>query len=366
MSDLPTLTLRGQRSDDLEVLYTLLNHAEVMRDSVDLPYAAEDVFRERYGGLAARAHTLIAESSLPSGRNRFVGAAWITVMRQRRRHTGDLRVVIHPEYRDTAIESNVVQAALDLAERWIGLERIETRLYTDSDAALALYEAHGFVREATLRHYAFRDGAQADAVLMARLHIPDYVATPQPPPAVSGTRPSSRRGSGLHAPIMIRGIESDDWEDASDIRAGDSVIANTLQIPYVSRDRTRDYLENLPDDRHMLAAVVDDRVVGMLGLHLNTGRRAHAASLGMQVHADFQGRGVGSALMDAAINLAENWLNISRLELEVFVDNVAGLALYRKFGFEIEGLMRAYAFRNGHFADTYTMARVRGQRDGLR
>ncbi len=365
MSDLPTLTLRGQRSDDLEVLYALLNNTEVIRDSFDLPYAAEDVFRERYSGLAARAHTLIAESSLPSGRNRFVGVAWITVLRQRRHHTGDLRVVIHPEYQGTEMESNVLKAALDLAERWIGLERLETRLYADRDAVLALYEAHGFAREATLRHYAFRDDVPADVVLMARLHMPDYTATPLPPTSAGSARSTSRRAAGSHAIIAIRGIEADDWEDAAEIRDGDNVITNTLQIPYVSRDRTRDYLENLPDDRHMLAAVVDDRVVGMLGLHLNTGRRAHAASLGMQVHADFQGRGVGSALMEAAINLTENWLNISRLELEVFVDNLAGLALYRKFGFEIEGLLRAYAFRAGRFVDTYTMARVRGQRGGL-
>ena len=36
---------------------------------------------------------------------------------------------------------------------------------------------------------------------------------------------------------------------------------------------------------------------------------------------------------EAAIDLAENWLNVSRIELEVFTDNAAGLALYEKFDF---------------------------------
>ncbi len=52
-------------------------------------------------------------------------------------------------------------------------------------------------------------------------------------------------------------------------------------------------------------------------------------------------------MLEAAITLAENWLQLTRLELTVFADNEAALALYRKFGFELEGSHRQYAFRNG-------------------
>ncbi len=159
--------------------------------------------------------------------------------------------------------------------------------------------------------------------------------------------------------ITIRGIEAADWEDSAAIRDSGNVIFNTLQLPYVSRDQVRDRLENLPDDRHMLVAVVRDRIVGQLGLHPGTGRRAHMASLGMMVHADYQGRGVGTALMAAAVDLAENWLNISRIELTVFCDNESAVALYRKFKFEVEGTLRDYAYQNGRFVDTYLMARIR-------
>ena len=61
----------------------------------------------------------------------------------------------------------------------------------------------------------------------------------------------------------------------------------------------------------------------------------------------------------AAVDLADNWLNYTRLELTVYTDNAAALALYRKFGFEIEGTLKAYAFRDGRFIDAYTMARLR-------
>jgi putative acetyltransferase len=79
----------------------------------------------------------------------------------------------------------------------------------------------------------------------------------------------------------------------------------------------------------------------------------------MAVRDDRQGMGVGTALMEAALDLADNWLGLTRLELEVYTDNQAGIALYRKFGFEVEGTLRRFAFRGGEYVDAYSMARLR-------
>ena len=48
---------------------------------------------------------------------------------------------------------------------------------------------------------------------------------------------------------------------------------------------------------------------------------------------------------------------VLRLELTVDTDNARALALYRKFGFQIEGTLRGYALGDGHYADVFTMAR---------
>ena len=37
------------------------------------------------------------------------------------------------------------------------------------------------------------------------------------------------------------------------------------------------------------------------------------------------------------------------------------IALYRKFGFEIEGTHKAYALRDGRYVDAYAMARIRAK-----
>ena len=58
------------------------------------------------------------------------------------------------------------------------------------------------------------------------------------------------------------------------------------------------------------------------------------------------------------IDLAENWLNLKRLELQVNTDNASAIHLYEKFGFEKEGILRKNAFRDGIYIDAYTMAKV--------
>jgi putative acetyltransferase len=102
-------------------------------------------------------------------------------------------------------------------------------------------------------------------------------------------------------------------------------------------------------------------VVGNLGLATfpRSARRRHVAELFMAVRDDWQGRGVGTALLQAAVDLADRWLNVLRLELDVFVDNTPAIRLYERFGFEIEGRRRAFAFRDGRYVDTFMMGRLR-------
>jgi putative acetyltransferase len=68
--------------------------------------------------------------------------------------------------------------------------------------------------------------------------------------------------------------------------------------------------------------------------------------------------GVGSALLAALIDTGERWLGLNRLQVSVFTDNHRAIALYRRFGFEVEVPHRASAFRDGALADAHTMARI--------
>ncbi len=161
--------------------------------------------------------------------------------------------------------------------------------------------------------------------------------------------------------ITIRHMEPGDYEAVHKIFIGPRVTWGTLQIPFPSAEMWRKRLAEPPEGLHLLAACVDDEVVGQIGLHTfpNQPRRRHVGEIGMAVRDDWQGKGVGTAMMHAAIDLAEKWLNLSRLELEVYTDNEPAVRLYQKFGFKIEGTAIQHAFRDGQFIDSYRMARLR-------
>lgn len=161
-------------------------------------------------------------------------------------------------------------------------------------------------------------------------------------------------------PVVVRRAEPADADGIHATFLGAKAVAGTLQLPYPSVEMWRKRLaEPIPTD-YLLVATIDGEIVGNAGLHAasKSPRRRHVGDVGMAVRDDRQRRGVGSALMRAVIELADGWLNYQRLELTVYTDNLAALALYRKFGFAIEGTCRAYAFRGGVYVDAYLMARL--------
>jgi putative acetyltransferase len=95
----------------------------------------------------------------------------------------------------------------------------------------------------------------------------------------------------------------------------------------------------------------------------NRPRRRHVGQIGTAVRDDWQGKGVGTAMMQALVDLADNWVNLSRLELEVYTDNELAIKLYQKFGFTVEGTGINYGFRDGEFVDVYFMARLRTHKE---
>ena len=101
----------------------------------------------------------------------------------------------------------------------------------------------------------------------------------------------------------------------------------------------------------------DGRIVGNLGLHQTHARGV--VSLGMSIVAEARGRGGGRALMDAAMTWVQARPELHKVELEVWPDNERAIALYERFGFEVEGLRRDhYRRRDGSLSSAIIMARL--------
>ena len=161
--------------------------------------------------------------------------------------------------------------------------------------------------------------------------------------------------------FTVRRAEPADYEAVVKIFSGPQVVAGTLQLPFPSAEIWRKRLAEPPEGFFSLLVCTENEVIGQLGLHtlLNHPRRRHVGQIGMAVRDDWQGRGAGTALIQAAVDLADKWLNLSRLELEVYTDNEAAIRLYKRFGFAVEGTLIRFAYRDGQYVDAYCMARLR-------
>ncbi len=159
--------------------------------------------------------------------------------------------------------------------------------------------------------------------------------------------------------ITIRHSRQDDAEAVKSIYSGKQAVAGTLQLPHVADSLWQERLQKPVPGSYSLVAESGGKVVGHIALYVNQNmRRRHSGYIGMAVLDGHNGQGIGTALMREVIDLAESWLNITRLELTVFSDNISARRLYEKSGFDVEGEARGFAFRDGEFVDALYMARV--------
>jgi len=159
--------------------------------------------------------------------------------------------------------------------------------------------------------------------------------------------------------IQVRRTEPSDARSVKEIYECPNAFRGTLQLPHPSLDLWEKRLTHVPEHVYSYVALYQGEVIGNLGLEVCVNpRRRHVASLGMGVKDNFAGKGVGSALLQTAVDLCDNWINIKRLELTVYTDNEQAVNLYKKFGFQIEGESAAFAFRDGEYVAAYHMARI--------
>lgn len=135
------------------------------------------------------------------------------------------------------------------------------------------------------------------------------------------------------------------------LEPGERVLSGEEQHARIERD--------LAQENHTILVAEDDgRLVGYLeatGGEFN--RNRHCVYLVVGVLQAFTGKGIGTQLFTAL----ETWArehHVHRLELTVMTHNQAGLRLYKKQGFEIEGTRKHALWVDGHYVDEYLMAKL--------
>ena len=121
----------------------------------------------------------------------------------------------------------------------------------------------------------------------------------------------------------------------------------------------RRFLKALRRYPHAAVFVAESDDGGLIG-RLSVGRDPHPASthvadVGLMVAIGARRQGVGTALLQAAVDWARE-TEVRKLELHVFPWNEAAIALYDAFGFEREGYRKRHYRRGSEYVDAILMA----------
>jgi L-phenylalanine/L-methionine N-acetyltransferase len=166
---------------------------------------------------------------------------------------------------------------------------------------------------------------------------------PQPPPDVT-VRPARRSDARSYLDMWRRVVAERRFVRTESVTGGVRAYRNLLG-------------DSWSNDRATIVAVAHDRVIGVITIErLRHQVNRHVATIGMAVDADWRARGVGSALMGAAMKWARSSA-IEKVSLEVYPDNEAAVALYRKFGFSEEGRLRRQSKKSYGYEDEVIMSR---------
>jgi RimJ/RimL family protein N-acetyltransferase len=157
--------------------------------------------------------------------------------------------------------------------------------------------------------------------------------------------------------VVVRRSRADDFDAWFDLFQAVAAEARWIgREGLLDRDERRQAFERTltADDAHTFVAERDGTVVGALGVSVADG----LAELGMMVDVGDRGRGIGSALMAACIRWCDD-RQAHKVLLTVWPHNERGIALYRKFGFVVEGrLVRHHRRLNGELWDVLSMGLV--------
>jgi len=160
--------------------------------------------------------------------------------------------------------------------------------------------------------------------------------------------------------IEIRHVGDGDVADIQRILEAPHVVRGTMRLPFHAEEVVRERIRHV-EGTTKLVAVREGGVAGYAELvtHPGLARHRHAGEINMiATHPDHRGQGIGESLMSAMIDMADRWLQLSRLSLIVWTSNERAISLYKRFGFVIEGTMPRYVFLDGDFGDAHLMGRI--------
>lgn len=109
----------------------------------------------------------------------------------------------------------------------------------------------------------------------------------------------------------------------------------------------------------MILALVDSQIVGIGTISSSKRKKSeHVGVLGIVISQNYFNNGIGSILMKNLIDWCKNNKITTKISLSVRKDNLKAVALYKKFGFRIEGVLINETLIDGEYFDILAMGLI--------
>jgi len=124
-------------------------------------------------------------------------------------------------------------------------------------------------------------------------------------------------------------------------------------------EELRDYIKSVISDNNTIMMAVcdhDDVHIGNIKLD-RFDHIAKTAELGLMIgNRNYWGKGIGSEMCELILKYAFKELNLRKVSLTVYGNNLAAIKLYQKLGFIIEGTLKKHVFAEGDYHDKLWMS----------
>ncbi|HZW82699.1 MAG TPA: GNAT family N-acetyltransferase [Candidatus Deferrimicrobium sp.] len=140
---------------------------------------------------------------------------------------------------------------------------------------------------------------------------------------------------------LLASVSERVWLDRDESEVG---ISN----PDVLKERISKFK---PDKNAYIVATMDSQIIGFILLvRGNLKSTKHLADFGMSILPAYREQGIGTMLVEEAINWAEHW-KVEKLYCCTFHTNQRAIKLYEKLGFSREGTRVKQYKINGEYVD---------------
>lgn len=162
---------------------------------------------------------------------------------------------------------------------------------------------------------------------------------------------------------IIRQAEETDAENliaySKIVFASTDQVLTTLEEYTISVADEKTWINNIsksPNSK-LLVAELDGQILGFLFfISQQKIKIAHTGEVGVNVHPDYKGLGIGRALLESLIEWANSHTVIEKIVLQVFATNHKAISLYQSLGFKEEGrFVKAAKQKDGGYVDVVQM-----------